>query len=348
MQDGGLGEDVRQGIAADAGDDDRGIRGLQGELVSVLLLRAGSCRDFDCGVPQRSNREGASRADLRCQYVNGSRVASRSASIADLWTRQWVHSLNVCSSASASNGSSHRNAAWQGLIQLGYTCGYIVWIFVYPFCFHRRGIPRDSTTRFVLPLSIALYAYERLNRHGRTRFSASALLTVCVYDKMATIIERRPISVTLGPVQMTGFLFIACPPEDSLIEGRISVLGIFQVAIVGRVGEPVTIAITIPEGPASVIITFELLTNSFLWQVQPRMLSLEIGTYLPRLSSSACIEHRDEKFWWHFKWHFLPEIVAMPCSVMQLDYAPQVTGAKRVMLSGSFPCEPVQNGRKRT
>lgn len=93
---------------------------------------------------------------------------------------------------------------------------------------------------------------------------------------MATTIETRPISVTLGPVQMTGFLFVACPPEDSLIEGRINVLGIFQVAIVARVGEPVSVAITIPEGPASVIITFELPTNSFLWQVQP---NAELGDW---------------------------------------------------------------------
>ena len=49
----------------------------------------------------------------------------------------------------------------------------------------------------------------------------------------------------------------------------------------------------------------------------PRLLSSEIGTYTPRLRSNACFEHRNEKSWWHFKWHFVPEIFATRCSLMQ-------------------------------
>jgi hypothetical protein len=70
------------------------------------------------------------------------------------------------------------------------------------------------------------------------------------------------------PVQVAGLLFVADPSEDSLIEAHVNVLGILQVEIEAHVGEPMTVEITIPEGLASLTITFEMPSNSFLCKMR--------------------------------------------------------------------------------
>lgn len=88
--------------------------------------------------------------------------------------------------------------------------------------------------------------------------------------QMPTIIDTRPISITIGPVQMDGYLFIADPPEGSFIEGRVSVLGMIEVQIVARMDGSATVDITLPDGPATFTISFNSPRNSFLAQVQPK------------------------------------------------------------------------------
>jgi len=83
------------------------------------------------------------------------------------------------------------------------------------------------------------------------------------------IIETRPISMNLGPLQVDGFLFVADPPEASFIDAKASVLGIVQVEFRAYVDEPITVTITLPEGPGTLTISFHVPTSLFLCQVQP-------------------------------------------------------------------------------
>jgi hypothetical protein len=92
---------------------------------------------------------------------------------------------------------------------------------------------------------------------------------------MPTIIETHPIMMSLGPIQLNGLLFVAIPDEDSFIEARVNVLGILQVEIMARVGQPLTVEVTIPEGLVSLSFTFDVPTSSFLCKAQPQHSEIE-------------------------------------------------------------------------
>jgi hypothetical protein len=97
---------------------------------------------------------------------------------------------------------------------------------------------------------------------------------------MPTIIETRPIAMNFGPIQVTGLLFVAVPDEDSFIEARVDVLGVLQVEIMARVGQPLTVEVTIPEGLVSLSFTFDVPTSSFLCKAQPKTSSTEAEWHL--------------------------------------------------------------------
>ena len=76
--------------------------------------------------------------------------------------------------------------------------------------------------------------------------------------------------MNLGPIQVSGELFLADPPEDSFIDVRMAVMGIFQVQILSHVGGTSTVAVTLPDGPGTFTISYSVPTGSFLCQVQPK------------------------------------------------------------------------------
>ena len=103
---------------------------------------------------------------------------------------------------------------------------------------------------------------------------------------MPTIIEIRPISLTIGPMRMEGELFVTDPPEDIYVRAQITVLGVFQMNIEAHVGEPAIVNIIIPEGIATLTITFEIPTNSFLCKMQQQDAETEAKWHLLATLSS--------------------------------------------------------------
>lgn len=88
---------------------------------------------------------------------------------------------------------------------------------------------------------------------------------------MPTIIESRPISITIGPVQMDGYLFVAAPPEETIVEGEITVLGFVQATIkMVATQQMMSVDLAIHEGIYTFSIHFDISSSSFLCQLQPK------------------------------------------------------------------------------
>jgi hypothetical protein len=86
-----------------------------------------------------------------------------------------------------------------------------------------------------------------------------------------TIIESCPIDLNLGPVHVTGWLFVAAPPMESFVEGELAVLGIVQKAFRLVITEKtVSIDLTIHEAFFTLSMHFDIPTGSFLCQLQPK------------------------------------------------------------------------------
>jgi hypothetical protein len=98
--------------------------------------------------------------------------------------------------------------------------------------------------------------------------------------KPPAIIEERPISLTIGPMKVTGLLFLADPPEDSFIRAQVEVLGIIQMDIMARVDQPMAVEVRIPEGPAMLTITYDFPSSAFLCQLQTNNAETEVNWHV--------------------------------------------------------------------
>jgi hypothetical protein len=86
---------------------------------------------------------------------------------------------------------------------------------------------------------------------------------------MPTIIETRPIDMSIGPVHVTGLLFVATPPEETFVEGEIEVLGLIQETFrMVTTEEMMSVDLTIHEAFYTFSMHFDIPSGSFLCQLQ--------------------------------------------------------------------------------
>jgi hypothetical protein len=95
------------------------------------------------------------------------------------------------------------------------------------------------------------------------------------------IIEARPISITIGPVHMKGYLFVAAPPVETYVEGQVDVLGLIQADIRMLVTEQdASVDLTIHELIYTFSIHFDMPTSALLCQLQPKDAEAEADWHL--------------------------------------------------------------------
>ena len=88
---------------------------------------------------------------------------------------------------------------------------------------------------------------------------------------MPTIIETRPIDMNIGPVHVTGLLFVATPPEETFVEGEIEVLGLIQETFRMVITEEMmSVDLNIHEAFYTLSMHFDIPSSSFLCQLQPK------------------------------------------------------------------------------
>lgn len=88
---------------------------------------------------------------------------------------------------------------------------------------------------------------------------------------MPTIIETLPIDTNIGPVHVTGLMFVAAPPVETFAEGEIEVLGLIQEAFRMVITEQMmSVDLTIHEAFYTLSMHFDIPSSSFLCQLQPK------------------------------------------------------------------------------
>jgi hypothetical protein len=88
---------------------------------------------------------------------------------------------------------------------------------------------------------------------------------------MPTIIESRPIDMNIGPVHVTGLLFVAVPPVETFVEGEIEVLGLIQEAFRMVITERMmSVDLTIHLEVYTFSMHFDIPSSAFLCQLQPK------------------------------------------------------------------------------